>query len=243
MRTTRIKPVLEGSAPSAMGLFVLEVTDRSFQVSTTLNLHCVRTVAEKTESGIHARNRVLFMLSSGAGVEFGQRGESVGLGILSRLYAQGGAMRSRTLVLLVMSSSFFLGWGAHVLAGQRRTPVSVIRLFTGSDGETHAEQITDTILTSDPARGGLEVSEPIKVTSLQFARTSPGWVRDWHAGERHQYIITLSGKGEIEVSRGRKIALDPGTVILEEDSTGKGHISRTTGTEDRIALNVQLAPR
>jgi hypothetical protein len=54
-----------------MGLFVLEVTDRSFQVSTTLNLHCVRTVAEKTAAVIHARNRVLFMLSSGVGVEFG----------------------------------------------------------------------------------------------------------------------------------------------------------------------------
>src|SRR5580692_11042676 len=141
MRTTRIKPVLEGSAPSAMGLFVLEVTDRSFQVSTTPNLHCVRTVAEKTESGIHARNRVLFMLSSGAGVEFGQRGESVGLGILSRLYAQGGAMQSRTLVLLVMSSSFFLGWGAHVLAGQLfNLFVVLLNISTQGCCQTHQGQ-------------------------------------------------------------------------------------------------------
>jgi hypothetical protein len=35
--------------------------------------------------------------------------------------------------------------------------------------------------------------------------------------------------------------LEPGSVILEEDSSGKGHISRTIGTEDRIALNIQLA--
>jgi hypothetical protein len=71
--------------------------------------------------------------------------------------------------------------------------------------------------------------------------TSPGWVRDWHVAERHQYIVTLSGKGEIELVGGRKIALEPGSVILEEDSSGKGHISRTIGTEDRIALNIQLA--
>lgn len=152
-------------------------------------------------------------------------------------------MRLRPRLLLAMSSCFFLGWGAHALAGHGRSPVSVIRLYTGSDGETHAEQISDTTLTADPTRDGLEVSEPIKVTSLRFARTSPGWVRDWHPGERHQYIVNLSGKGEIEVSRGRKIALEPGTVILEEDSTGKGHISRTAGTEDRIALNVELADR
>ena len=44
---------------------------RSFQVPTTLNLHRVHTVAEKTAAVVHARNRVLFMLSSGAGVKCG----------------------------------------------------------------------------------------------------------------------------------------------------------------------------
>ena len=81
------------------------------------------------------------------------------------------------------------------------------------------------------------------MSGLQFARTAPGWVRDWHVAERHQYIVTLSGRGEIELAGGRKIPLEPGSVILEEDSTGKGHISRTIGTEDRIALNIQLADR
>jgi len=150
-------------------------------------------------------------------------------------------MRSRWLLVLVLSGCFALGWSTHALTTQRHTPVSITRLYTGSDGETHAEQITDTKFTADPTRGGLEVSDNIKVTGLQFARTSPGWVRNWHAGERHQYIVTLSGKGEIEVAEGRKIALEPGSVILEEDSTGRGHISRTIGTEDRIALNIQVA--
>ena len=61
--------------------------------------------------------------------------------------------------------------------------------------------------------------------------------------ERHQYIVTLRGRGEIELAGGRKIALEPGSIILAEDSTGKGHISRTVGTEDRIALNIQVADR
>ena len=51
------------------------------------------------------------------------------------------------------------------------------------------------------------------------------------------------GRGEIELAGGRRIPLEPGSVILAEDSTGKGHISRTLGTEDRIALNIQLADR
>jgi hypothetical protein len=44
----------------------------------------------------------------------------------------------------------------------------------------------------------------------------------------------------MELAGGRKIALESGSVVLEEDATGKGHISRTIGTEDRIALNIQL---
>jgi hypothetical protein len=152
-------------------------------------------------------------------------------------------MRSRWLFSSALAACFALGWGAHAVTAERRKPVSVTRLYTGSDGETHAEEIADVRLTPDAARSGLEASDVIKVTGLQFARTSPGWVRDWHVAERHQYIVTLSGRGEIELVGGRKIALEPGSVILAEDSTGKGHISRTIGTEDRIALNIQLGDR
>jgi hypothetical protein len=152
-------------------------------------------------------------------------------------------MRSRWLLSAALAGCFALGWGAHAVTSQRRTPVSVTRLYTGSDGQTRTEEITDVRLTPDASRSGLEASDVIKVTGLQFARTSPGWVRDWHVAERHQYIVTLSGRGEIEVAGGRKIALEPGSVILAEDSTGRGHISRTVGTEDRIALNIQLADR
>ena len=147
------------------------------------------------------------------------------------------------LLLSALAGCFALGWGAHALTAQRRKPVSITRLYTGSDGETHAEVIGVAGLTPDVARDGLEASEVVKVTRLQFARTSPGWVRDWHAAERHQYIVTLSGRGEIELAGGRKIALEPGSIVLAEDSTGKGHISRTIGTEDRIALNIQIADR
>lgn len=149
-------------------------------------------------------------------------------------------MRSRWLFGAALACFFVLGWGARG-ATDVRTPVSLTRIYTGSDGLSHAEEIRDMKLMPDASRNGLEASDVIKVTGLRFARTSPGWVRDWHVAERHQYIVTLSGKGEIELVGGRKIALEPGSVILEEDSSGKGHISRTIGTEDRIALNIQLA--
>ncbi len=39
----------------------------------------------------------------------------------------------------------------------------------------------------------------------------------------------------------RKITLQPGSIFLAEDLTGKGHISRTIGKEDWISVAVNLA--
>ncbi len=47
-------------------------------------------------------------------------------------------------------------------------------------------------------------------------------------------MITLSGESEVELDGGRKIRLGPGNILLAEDTTGQGHISRAIGTGDRI---------
>ena len=56
-------------------------------------------------------------------------------------------------------------------------------------------------------------------------------------------MITLSGQGEVELAGGKKIHLGPGNIQLAEDMTGKGHITRTLGTEDWITLAVPLADK
>ena len=101
-------------------------------------------------------------------------------------------MQSKWLLSSALVGCFAFGWCAHLLTAQHRKPVTITRIYTGSDGETHAEEITGN-LKSDPSRNGIEFSDPIKVTSLVFARTSPGWVRDWHQETYRQYLITLSG--------------------------------------------------
>lgn len=69
------------------------------------------------------------------------------------------------------------------------------------------------------------------------------WVGPAIAGwaPRRQYVVTLSGRGEVELADGKKIPLEPGHILLAEDLTGKGHISRGLGTEDRISLFIHLA--
>jgi hypothetical protein len=123
-----------------------------------------------------------------------------------------------------------------VVVAQGRTPIVATRIFTGPDGQTHAEQV-DVKLKG----GATELSDMIKVSGLQFRRQAPNYFQDWHTAPRRQYVITLSGRGEIELTGGRKIPLGPGHILLAEDVTGKGHISRGVGTEDRISLFIPLA--
>ena len=54
-------------------------------------------------------------------------------------------------------------------------------------------------------------------------------------------MITLSGKGEVELADGKKISLEPGRLLLGEDLTGKGHLTRTAGASDWVSVHVYVA--
>jgi quercetin dioxygenase-like cupin family protein len=151
-----------------------------------------------------------------------------------------GPMMKRLVFLVLVGCTLAL-WSARtdhdVVVAQQRTPIVVTRIFTGPDGQTHAEEV-NVKLTGN---GGGEGSEMAKVTGVQFRRQAPNYFQDWHPAPRRQYVITLSGQGEIELVGGKKIHLGPGHIVLAEDLTGKGHISRGVGTEDRISLFLPLA--
>jgi quercetin dioxygenase-like cupin family protein len=63
---------------------------------------------------------------------------------------------------------------------------------------------------------------------------------DWHTAPLRQMTATISGEGEIETGDGQKIYLEPGVVLLLEDTHGIGHITRTFGQTARIALFLPL---
>ncbi len=144
-----------------------------------------------------------------------------------------------------------LGWiptlgvvtGARWMAGttlvaQGRTPVKVTRLYTGADGKTKVEEFEIPLKSRD---AGSDVAASVAVTGLQVRRTTPQYSLDWHPAPRRQLVVTLSGESEIELEGGRKIRLGPGHILLAEDTTGQGHISRAVASKDRIALDIGLA--
>jgi hypothetical protein len=138
--------------------------------------------------------------------------------------------------LVVVTGSRWLA-GTPVL-GQTRTPVKVTRMFTGPDGKTKIEEYEVPLKAQN---AGTELSATVPVTGLQFRRTTENYDLDWHTAPRRQYIITLAGESEIELEGGKKVRLGAGNILLAEDTTGKGHISRAVPGKDRISLVIPLA--
>jgi hypothetical protein len=160
-------------------------------------------------------------------------------------------LTAKTLALIVLVLCFAALWqrttDRDVALAQGRRPVVITRIFTGADGLAHAEDIELTL----NARGA---SEMFKATGAEFSvrAATPGAKADntiaagpndpgWHTGPARQFVITLSGSSEVEVSGGVHVVAGPGHINLIEDTSGKGHITRNFGPEDRIALTIPLA--
>jgi hypothetical protein len=120
--------------------------------------------------------------------------------------------------------------------GKRKT-VSITRLYTGPDGQTHAEEMEAKFVPG----GANDIYKLMAISGAELHRAPAGRVSDWHTAPRRQYVITLSGRGEIELAGGKKIALEPGHIELAEDLTGKGDITRVVGTEDRVTIALPVS--
>jgi quercetin dioxygenase-like cupin family protein len=127
--------------------------------------------------------------------------------------------------------------GRDVVGAQKRKPVFITRLYTGPDGQTHAEEIEAKFTAGNTN----DVFKMMSTSGAELHRAPAGRVSDWHTAPRRQYVITLSGRGELEVSGGKKIPVEPGHIELVEDTTGKGHITRVVGTEDRVTLQLPFS--
>jgi quercetin dioxygenase-like cupin family protein len=148
-------------------------------------------------------------------------------------------MRSRTTWIIgaVLVALLAVLSSAQTGGVQRHKPVTMTRLYTGPDGQTHGEKIEAKFTASNTN----EVFKLMGITGGELHRAAPGTVIDWHTAPRRQYVITLSGQAEIEVAGGKKFTVGPGDIDLVEDTMGKGHITRVIGNEERITLQLPLS--
>lgn len=108
----------------------------------------------------------------------------------------------------------------------------ILKIVTSPDGESHFEEAE---IAFEPM-GALACSEMWPVMGAGFRHFPPGFASDFHTAGMRELSVLLAGEADYEVSDGEVRRLGPGSVLLMEDTTGKGHRSRNVGTAERISL-------
>jgi hypothetical protein len=110
-------------------------------------------------------------------------------------------------------------------------------LYVDGKGETHFRDIE---VEFAEQKEFSRYSKRLPATGIIFRETSPDYNLDWHPAPRRQYIINLDGAVEITASDGEKRTIGAGEVLLVEDVTGKGHLSKSVGGKMRRSIFVPI---
>jgi hypothetical protein len=112
------------------------------------------------------------------------------------------------------------------------TQVQYHRVYADTLGESHFDTLTvnRSLVSAAPPAPPFYVSALENASRYRFYSFQPGWYGDLHPAPARQFLALLSGTVEVETSDGTVRAFGPGDLILLEDTAGKGHRSRNTGS-------------
>ncbi len=110
-------------------------------------------------------------------------------------------------------------------------------LYTDDAGESHFRDIEVEWIEE---RNYSKLSTRLPATGIIFRETSGDYDLTWHPAPRRQYIINLDGGVQITASDGEARIIGAGEVVLVEDTTGKGHLSKSVGGQMRHSIFIPI---
>jgi quercetin dioxygenase-like cupin family protein len=117
-------------------------------------------------------------------------------------------------------------------------PLTYVHVYADSAGASHfREEKLDFSPGRDKASSMHVLAAKGGATLL---RLKAGAFEDWHNAPRAWYLIVLQGASEVTTSDGQKRQFGPGSVVLLDDTEGKGHQTRAIGKIDHIAAVIPI---
>ena len=116
------------------------------------------------------------------------------------------------------------------------------RIYADADGESHFGDVAVDVAPVEfaPPAPPLHMAAPLEASRMILCVVPAGWVGDWHPAPRRQFYVQLSGELEVEVSDGEIRRFSAGSLVLLEDTSGKGHLTRVVGSAGVDAVFIQL---
>lgn len=118
------------------------------------------------------------------------------------------------------------------------------RIYCDADGESHFEDISVEMAPVDfaPPAPPLNLAAPMEAERLILCHFPRAWEGNWHPAPHRQFYFQLSGQLEGRVSDGEVRRFSSGSLVLLEDTSGKGHLTKVVGDTAVEAVFVQLPP-
>ena len=114
--------------------------------------------------------------------------------------------------------------------------IACVRVYNTEDGESHLEDLEYSMATTN--HGLIAENVATEEVVLRVWNEQPEHEKQ-HVAPRRQLVIHLSGSAEVEASDGDKRILETGSILLTEDTKGKGHTIRSLELP-RMAMFVPL---
>jgi hypothetical protein len=111
-------------------------------------------------------------------------------------------------------------------------------LYEDDQGISHWRDVE--VEWADIKDDGRKESAPQPASSIIFRYVPPTYDLDWHPAPRRQYIINLDAGVAITASDGECREIGAGEVILVEDVSGKGHLSKALNGQVRHSIFVPI---
>jgi quercetin dioxygenase-like cupin family protein len=120
--------------------------------------------------------------------------------------------------------------------------LSYLHLYADAQGVSHFK--IDKLVSRTLSAEGL--AEPLNTYQFAGAESATlvwlkrGAVEDWHRAPRRQFLLGVQGVAEVTAGDGAVKRVTPGTIMLMDDTSGKGHITKSVGNVDHVALAIPV---
>ena len=144
---------------------------------------------------------------------------------------------SRCLMPLALLFALLASCGAALAADACKSRGELDVMYCDANGESHWRDVEVEWIEE---RNFSKLSARLPASGIIFRETSGDYDLSWHPAPRRQYIINLDGGVQITASDGQARTIGAGEVVLVEDTTGKGHLSKSVGGKMRRSIFVPV---
>ena len=119
-----------------------------------------------------------------------------------------------------------------------------VRLYADESGESHFEDLEVELEPVDfaPPAAPLHIAQFLPASQSLWVGAPAGWAGETpHPTPQRQIFCTLQGEYEVTASDGGIRRFPTGSVLLIEDTWGKGHSTRITSNDGGLVFAVVLS--